>query len=131
MDWYWWLALTFGAAVIMVACAWLVLRSTTRGRRFLGLPGRGKARFARALLADRQTGRVARVLLLGLLGYLLLPFDVIPDVLPVIGMLDDVVVLSLVAVLVLYLVRGEVLDRALEAAEGRERMDDGGGAEGP
>ena len=48
-------------------------------------------RLARSLLADPGTPPVVKVALAGLLVYLLLPFDLIPDVVPGIGALDDVV----------------------------------------
>jgi len=51
----------------------------------------------RRLLADRRVPRRHKALLAGLVGYLASPLDLIPDFIPVIGQLDDV----LVAVLVL------------------------------
>ncbi len=53
-------------------------------------------RLVRRLAADRTLGTGIRVRLWLFLGYLLLPIDLIPDVLPVIGYADDVIVLSLV-----------------------------------
>ena len=54
-------------------------------------------RLLKRLAVDRSLPRGVRIRLSLLLGYLALPFDLIPDFLPVIGQLDDV----LVAVLVL------------------------------
>ena len=51
----------------------------------------------RRLLADRRVPRRHKALLAGLVGYLASPLDLIPDFIPVIGQLDDV----LVAVLIL------------------------------
>jgi uncharacterized membrane protein YkvA (DUF1232 family) len=51
----------------------------------------------RRLLADSRVPRRQKALLAGLVGYLASPLDLIPDFIPVIGQLDDV----LVAVLVL------------------------------
>jgi uncharacterized membrane protein YkvA (DUF1232 family) len=53
------------------------------------------------LLGDSRMPRRYRVIVVGLLGYLALPFDVIPDFIPVAGQLDDavVVVLALRAIL--------------------------------
>ncbi|KRE54571.1 YkvA family protein [Phycicoccus sp. Soil748] len=49
-------------------------------------------RLLRDLAADRSQPRGVRVRLALLLGYLALPFDLVPDFLPVIGYADDVVV---------------------------------------
>jgi uncharacterized membrane protein YkvA (DUF1232 family) len=53
------------------------------------------------LLSDRRMPRRYRAIVIALLGYLVLPFDVIPDFIPVAGQLDDavVVVLALRAIL--------------------------------
>ena len=51
----------------------------------------------RRLLADSRVPRRQKALLAGLVGYLASPLDLIPDFIPVIGQLDDV----LVAVLIL------------------------------
>lgn len=53
------------------------------------------------LLGDSRMPRRYRVIVVALIGYLALPFDVIPDFIPVAGQLDDavVVVLTLRAIL--------------------------------
>jgi uncharacterized membrane protein YkvA (DUF1232 family) len=53
-------------------------------------------RLVRRLAADHTVPRSARVLLWLLIGYLALPFDLVPDFLPVIGYADDVIITSLV-----------------------------------
>lgn len=56
--------------------------------------------FAEDLLAayycafDRQTPRHVQVALLGALAYFILPFDFMPDVLPILGFTDDAAVLA-------------------------------------
>jgi uncharacterized membrane protein YkvA (DUF1232 family) len=52
-------------------------------------------RLLRRLAADRSLPRGIRVRLALLLGYLALPFDIIPDFIPVLGYADDAVVVAL------------------------------------
>lgn len=59
------------------------------------------ARLCRSLIADRTAPASVRIALVGLLAWLLNPIDLIPEFVPVLGPLDDVVV----AVLVLRYVR--------------------------
>lgn len=49
-------------------------------------------RYYRALLDDPRTPTTAKWLIGGGVGYLLLPFDLIPDFIPVIGKLDDMLI---------------------------------------
>ena len=48
------------------------------------------------LLRDPRAPRRKKLLLVALIGYLALPFDLVPDFLPVAGQLDDVVIVALV-----------------------------------
>ena len=53
-------------------------------------------RLLRRLAADSDVPRAARVRLWLLLGYLAIPFDLIPDFVPVLGYADDAIIVSLV-----------------------------------
>ena len=107
-DWgvmLWWTSLILSLALI--AAVWLALV----GGLFLV----GRREEARALatfipdcivlvsrlLRDARVPRRRKLLLVALVGYLALPFDLVPDFIPVAGQLDDalVVVLALRAVL--------------------------------
>ena len=48
------------------------------------------------LLRDPRVPRRKKALLVALAGYLALPFDLVPDFIPVAGQLDDVVIVALV-----------------------------------
>jgi uncharacterized membrane protein YkvA (DUF1232 family) len=50
----------------------------------------------RRLLGDPRMPRRYRFIVVALLGYLALPFDVVPDFIPVAGQLDDAIVVALV-----------------------------------
>jgi uncharacterized membrane protein YkvA (DUF1232 family) len=53
-------------------------------------------RLLRRLAADPNVPRAARVRLWLLLGYLAMPFDLVPDFVPVLGYADDAILVSLV-----------------------------------
>jgi len=81
--------------VALVAALWIAMpdRTTVRGILRL-LPD--VVRLVRRLAADRDLPRGVRTRLWLLLGYLALPFDLVPDVIPVLGYADDAVVVALV-----------------------------------
>ena len=74
--------------------------------------------FAEDLLAayycafDKQTPRHVQLALLGAIGYFILPFDFIPDMLPVLGFTDDAAVLATA----IRLVASHITDDHREAA---------------
>ena len=53
-------------------------------------------RLLRRLAADADVPRAARLRLCMLLGYLALPFDIVPDFVPVLGYADDAIIVSAV-----------------------------------
>ena len=68
-------------------------------------------RLLRALAADPSLPRGVRVRLWLLLGYLLLPIDLVPDFLPVIGYADDAVIVALALRSVVRRAGPDALDR--------------------
>ncbi|WP_020182893.1 YkvA family protein [Methylotenera sp. 1P/1] len=66
-------------------------------QRLKEIAGKLKAEFDfyRRLQQHPQTPALAKALLWLAIGYLLLPFDLIPDFLPVIGQLDEVIIIPL------------------------------------
>jgi uncharacterized membrane protein YkvA (DUF1232 family) len=98
MSLWTWLLVAFGAVVLVYACFVLVL--PIAGRRS---SARALARFipdclvlCSRLLRDPRVPRRKKVLLVGLVGYLGLPFDLVPDFIPIAGQLDDVLIVALV-----------------------------------
>ena len=78
---------------------------------------------ARLVLRDPRTPRLSRVLLGCGVAYALSPVDLIPDFIPVLGHLDDVVIVPLLFVLGLALVPAEVIRGHRQTV----RDSDGGG----
>jgi uncharacterized membrane protein YkvA (DUF1232 family) len=98
MPWYGWLAVALGAVLVLWALA--VAALVIAGR---GADARALARFIpdclvlfRRLLGDPRVPRRRKLALVLTLGYLALPFDLVPDFIPVAGQLDDVLVVALV-----------------------------------
>ena len=111
MDWNLILGLALGLVVTwlaFVAVLWVV-RPKVGGLRDLVAVVPDILRLVRDLLLDPATPRGPRLALVGLLGWLVSPIDLIPEFIPVLGPLDDVVV----AILVLRWVRRRVGEPAL------------------
>ncbi|MDX6325495.1 MAG: hypothetical protein QOK15_1849 [Nocardioidaceae bacterium] len=68
-------------------------------------------RLVRALAGDRTLPRGVRLRLVLLLGYLLLPVDLVPDFIPVVGYADDVLVVVLALRSVVRAAGPEALER--------------------
>jgi len=98
-DWGWTLVGVLGGVLLLwlalVASLWATRPDELRLRELLRLLP-DVVRLVRRLAADRGLARGVRVRLWLLLGYLALPFDLVPDVIPVLGWADDAIVVALV-----------------------------------
>ena len=94
------------------------LRRMIAAAALVPLAGRAPlyARLLWSLIADTRTPASRKVLLAGALGYIVLGRDIIPDRLPILGQLDDLVVVALATELFLDGLDEELLTEKLEEA---------------
>jgi uncharacterized membrane protein YkvA (DUF1232 family) len=71
----------------------------------------------RRVLRHPRTPLLAKVLLGLAIGYALLPFDLIPDFIPVLGHLDDLVIVPGLVILALWLIPKEVVAECRKEVE--------------
>ncbi len=70
-------------------------RSSESARAVMQLPWRGRAKLVWRLMRSPRVPLPAKVILPVLVLYLMCPIDVIPDFIPVLGHVDDVLVIIL------------------------------------
>jgi uncharacterized membrane protein YkvA (DUF1232 family) len=71
---------------------------------------------------DQAASKWVKILIFITLAYALSPIDLIPDFIPILGYLDDLIILPLMILLVLKLVDSETIDRARQKAEQNESL---------
>lgn len=95
--WSWILVAALAGLVLYAAFVlWLLLAGRREDARALAGFVPDCIALFRRLLVDRRLTRRSRLLIVGLIGYLALPIDLVPDFIPVAGQLDDAIVLALV-----------------------------------
>jgi uncharacterized membrane protein YkvA (DUF1232 family) len=79
-------------------------------RRIMALSVRSKLRFAWRLFRDPETPGLVKGIMPAVLLYLASPIDIIPDFIPVLGQLDDLLVLFAGLGIVLWLTPSHVIE---------------------
>ena len=93
-----WLLYALGGALALylaIVLAFVVAGRRTDARALVGFIPDCAVLFVR-LLRDPRVPRRSRVLIAALVPYLALPFDLIPDFIPVAGQLDDAILVAFV-----------------------------------
>lgn len=93
-----WVLITAGVSLVVWTAfvVWLLAAGRRDAARALAAFVPDCLVLFRRLLADARVPRRRKLLLAALVGYLALPFDLVPDFIPVAGQLDDAIVVAVV-----------------------------------
>jgi uncharacterized membrane protein YkvA (DUF1232 family) len=98
MNWWSWLLVALSVSLVVYALfvALLVVAGRREDARAFATLIPDSVVLVGRLARDPRVPRRRKALLFALAGYLMLPFDLVPDFIPVAGQLDDAVVVALV-----------------------------------
>ena len=98
MQWLVWLVIAVAATVALYAAfvCWLLLVGRRADARAFASFVPDCIVLVSRLAREPRVPRRRKALLFAVVGYLAMPFDVVPDFIPVAGQLDDVIVVALV-----------------------------------
>ena len=98
MQWWAWLLISLGVILVIYGSflAWLVLRGRRDEARAFATLIPDCIVLVTRLARDPRVPRRRKLLLTALVAYLALPFDLVPDFIPVAGQLDDAIIVALV-----------------------------------
>lgn len=63
------------------------------------------------VLKDSKTPMLGKIFLALAVGYVLLPFDFIPDFIPILGQIDDVIIVPVLVIIALKIIPREIIDK--------------------
>jgi uncharacterized membrane protein YkvA (DUF1232 family) len=98
VQWWQWLLISLGVILVIYASflAWLVIRGRREDARAFATFIPDCIVLVTRLARDPRVPRRRKLLLIALVFYLSLPFDLVPDFIPVAGQLDDAIIVALV-----------------------------------
>ena len=123
MEWWQIVLIALGTvSLVILVGGWFLWRKATGQTKALAarlqqLPWRAKMQLALTMMTDPDVPVQARVLPPLLILYLSMPIDIIPDFVPVIGHVDDVIVLAVGLGLMLRSVPVRLLESRIAALE--------------
>src|SRR2546422_9146236 len=97
MEWWTWLLISLGTFLAIYASflAWLVSHGRNEDARAFATFIPDCIVLVTRMARDPRVPRRRKLLLVALVAYLGLPFDLVPDFIPVAGELDDAILLAL------------------------------------
>jgi len=69
-------------------------------------------------IKHKKTPLIAKILAIIAVGYVLSPIDLIPDFIPVLGLLDDVIIVPALIAIIIKLIPADVFSECRESAKG-------------
>ncbi len=129
------LAIAVAAALaVLLPAAWLIWRSQDEATRALAgrirrLPLGAKLRLAVRTFRDGRIALPVRAIPPLLVLYLAMPIDIVPDFIPVLGQLDDVLIVAVGVGLLLRFTPRPVLEELVAELERAYRERGGGGGD--
>lgn len=121
----WALVAAAAGLLLTIVVVWWALRRFARPPQALvehigGLSWRQRLALVVALVRDPRIPTHVRLLIPAVLLYLALPLDIIPDFIPVLGALDDILVVVVALRIILSALPEGVLEEHLRLAEDRQ-----------
>jgi uncharacterized membrane protein YkvA (DUF1232 family) len=98
VQWWTWLLISVGVVLVLYASfiAWLVIRGRREDARAFATFIPDCIVLVTRLVRDPRVPKRRKLLLIALVAYLGLPFDLVADFIPVAGQLDDAIIVALV-----------------------------------
>ena len=123
VGWWWILTLAVVGVMVFSIFAFTLIRWFAKREpycNFLNLRSRRKLTFIRLVMRDHRVPWYVKTIPVLLAIYLMSPIDIIPDFIPVLGYMDDVVIALLAFVLIFKLTSGPVVTDLLQQARGAD-----------
>ncbi len=76
----------------------------------IGINLKNEIRVYQAVIKDRRTPLLGKIFLGMAVGYFFLPFDLIPDFIPIVGHLDDIVIIPILVMIGLKFIPREIVE---------------------
>ncbi len=90
--------------------------------KIIGRNLKNELKVYQAVIKDKRTPLLGKIFLGMAVGYFFLPFDLIPDFIPVIGHLDDIVIVPLLVIIALKIIPKEILEEHREKLKSQDSI---------